>query len=158
MIFGHIRENLAAAFFPRLSEWFAAFVLISIGTMLSVNTTLMETAIKGGYGQGYYLLLAVAPQGAWATAITVFGFGRLLILLVNGAWRRSPMGRAIAAFLSCFFWTQIVLSFAPTFGFAFVMACGWLGADMVNVMRAARDARTVSDALGRGKRSGMGLE
>lgn len=155
MIIAHIRDNFAAAFFPRLSEWSAAFVLTGIGVMLSINDTLMEAAIAAGNGRGYQLLLVIAPQSVWATAITIFGSVRLLILLVNGAWRRSPLGRAVAAFLSCFFWTQIVLSFAPTFGFAFVMACGWLGADMVNVMRAARDARTVNDALVRGKGSGL---
>jgi hypothetical protein len=85
----------------------------------------------------------------------VFGLVRLMILLINGAWRRSPHGRAVTAFLCCFFWTQIVLSFAPTFGFAFVMACGWLGADVINVMRAMRDARTVDEAYARGRAGGI---
>ena len=49
----------------------------------------------------------------------------------------------------------IALSFQPTFGFAMIMAYGWLLTDFVNVMRAARDARTVNDGLARGKGSGL---
>lgn len=150
MIFAHIRSNFAAAFFPRLGEWFCALVLFSIGWMLAVNEELMLTAGR----QGYALLLSIATQPTWATALIVFGLARLVILLVNGAWRRSPHLRAFSAFISCFFWTQIVLSFAPTFGFAFIMACGWLGSDVMNVMRAMRDARTVDDAYARGNGRG----
>lgn len=155
MIVAHIRDNFSAAFFPRLPEWIASSVLLLIGVTLSINTDLMSSAIAGGYGKGYTLLLTIAGQGVWATALTVFGFTRLLVLLINGAWRRSPVARAVFAFLSCFFWTQIVLSLAPTFGLAFASFCGWLVADMVNIMRAARDARTVNDVLARGKGSGL---
>jgi hypothetical protein len=155
VIITHIRDNFAAAFFPRWAEWLAAGVLLGIGGMLTVNDDLMSSAIAAGNGRGYVLLLAIAPQSVWALTMTIFGIARILVLLVNGAWQRSPVARAIMAFLSCFFWTQIVLSFQPTFGFAFIMATGWLVGDMVNVMRAARDARTVNDGLARGKSSGL---
>ncbi|MER9937397.1 hypothetical protein [Mesorhizobium sp. M0088] len=155
MIIAHIKDNFAAAFFPRWAEWAAASVLLSIGLMLSINTDLMVSSVANGYGRGYQLLLAIAGQSVWATALTVFGSTRLAILLINGAWRRSPVARAVTAFISCFFWTQLVLSFQPTFGFAFVMACGWLLTDIVNIMRAARDARTVNDVLAREKGSGL---
>ncbi|OBQ68895.1 hypothetical protein EFV37_29095 [Mesorhizobium loti] len=155
MIVAHIRDNFTAAFFPRWAEWSAAFVLLGIGMMLSVNTNLMVSSVANGYGKGYEFLLEIAGQSVWATTLTVFGSFRLAILLINGAWRRSPIARAVMAFLSCFFWTQLVLSFQPTFGFAFVMACGWLLTDIVNIMRAARDARTVNDVLARGKGSGL---
>lgn len=156
MIMAHIRDNFTAAFFPRWAEWAAASVLLGIGLMLTVNTDLMVSSVANGYGKGYQLLLAIAGQSVWATTLTIFGSIRILILLINGAWRRSPVARAATAFVSCFFWTQMVLSFEPTFGFAFVMACGWLLTDVVNVMRASRDARTVNDVLvARGKGSGL---
>ena len=156
MIMAHIRDNFTAAFFPRWAEWAAASVLLCIGLMLSINTDLMVSSVANGYGKGYAMLLAIAGQSVWATTLTVFGSARILILLINGAWRRSPVARAATAFLSCFFWTILVLSFQPTFGFAFVMACGWLLTDLVNIMRAARDARTVNDVLvARGKGSGL---
>lgn len=155
MIMAHIRDNFTAAFFPRWAEWSAASVLLALGLMLSINENLMASSLAHGFGQGYAFLLVIAGQSVWATMLTVFGSFRLAILLINGAWRRSPVARAAMAFFSCFFWTQIALSFAPTFGFAFVMACGWLLTDIVNIMRAARDARTVNDVLARGKGSGL---
>jgi hypothetical protein len=143
LIFAHIRNNFASAFFPRRSEWAAATVLLGLGWMLSVNGDLMHATNT----QAYSLMLMIAPQSAWSMVMTVFACGRLLILLINGAWRRSPHARGASAFLSCFFWTQIVLSFAPTFGFAFIMASGWLVTDMLNIMYAFRDARTVDHSF-----------
>lgn len=159
MIVSHIRRNFADAFYPRLSEWFCAGVLFAIGCMLTVNDGLMSDAVARGMGRGYQLLLQIGDQSTWATVLVLFGTIRLIILLINGAWRKSPWGRAGSAFLSCFFWCTLVLSFAPTAGFGFIMACGWLGMDMVNVMRAMRDARIVDDAYkARGQGSGLGLE
>lgn len=145
MVFAHIRDNFAAAFFPRLSEWLAGFVLLGLGWMLSANPALMQ-----GGELDYQLMLIIASQPFWSTVLIIFAGARLSVLLINGAWRRSPHLRALAAFLSCFFWTQITLSFAPTFGFAFILACGWLGMDMINIMRAMRDARTIDDTYRRG--------
>ncbi|MGX9145957.1 hypothetical protein ACWTU9_20340 [Mesorhizobium sp. 128a] len=150
----HFKTSFAEAFFPRWAEWAASGVLLSLGWMLWFHEMLMATAIAGGYGQGYLLLLEITDQATWSMVLIFFGAVRLCILLINGAWRRSPWGRAGAAFVSCFFWTQIVLSFAPTFGFAFIMACGWLVTDMINVMRAMRDARIVDEAYARGKQGG----
>ncbi len=147
MIIAHIRSSFVEAFFPRLAEWFAAGVLLLIGIVLMLNDGMMAAST----GRGYQLLLAIADQPTWATTMVLFAVCRLTILLINGAWRRSPHLRALSAFLSCFFWTQITLSFAPVFGFAFAMAAGWLALDMTNVMRAMRDARTVDDAYARGK-------
>ncbi len=147
MIIAHIRSNFLDAFFPRLAEWFAAGVLMCLGIVLMLNDGLMSNST----GRAYNLLLAIADQPTWATALILFSIVRLTVLLINGAWRKSPHLRALTAFLSCFFWTQITLSFAPVFGFGFSMALGWLALDMTNVMRAMRDARTVDDAYARGR-------
>lgn len=148
LIFAHIRDNFADAFFPRRSEWAAATVLLGLGWMLSVNAGLMHATNT----RAYSLMLMIAPQSVWSMVMTVFACGRLMILLINGTWRRSPHARGASAFLSCFFWTPIVLSFAPTFGFAFIMASGWLVTDMLNIMYAFRDARTVDHSYAmRGK-------
>lgn len=143
MILAHIRTTFADAFFPRLSEWIAAFVLTALGWMLLVNDDLMASTTA----RGYALMLAIASQHTWAVMMILFGLSRLTVLAINGAWRRSPLARGFAAFLACFFWTQITLSFAPTFGFAFIMACGFLGMDLINTFRSMRDARTVADTF-----------
>lgn len=150
MIFAHFRNNFAAAFFPRLPEWAGACVIFALGWMLSANPDRMTT----GSGFGYRIMLSMADQPTWSVVLSLFGFTRLVVLFINGAWRKSPWARAVMAFLSCFLWTSIVLSFAPTFGFAFIMACGWLGMEIVTITRAMRDARTVDDAYARGEVSG----
>jgi hypothetical protein len=150
LIFAHIRDNFANAFFPRLSEWAAAGCLLGMGWMLSINSDLMASTKT----QAYQLMLMIAEQSTWATFMLIFAAARLVILLINGAWRRSPHLRSISAFLTCFFWTQIVLSFLPTFGFAFVFSAAFLCLDFVNSIRAARDARIVDAAYSRGAQSG----
>lgn len=142
-IVSHIRSGFAAAFFPRLSEWFPAAVISGIGWMLSANEDLMARDPSISYDQ----LLEIAPQGVWSVGLLLFGTLRLTVLLINGAWRRSPWLRAGMAFLSCFVWTVLALSFSRIFGFAFIAFVGWLGQDLFNVMRAMRDARTVDDAV-----------
>ena len=158
MIFAHIRASFVEAFFPRWAEWIAAIVLLALGGMLHVNDTLMSGAVAAGNGRGYRLMLDIADQPTWSAILILFGIARLVILLINGAWRRSPWARAGSAFLACFFWSLIALSFAPTAGYAFILGAGWLVTDMVNIMRAMRDARTVDDAFAsaaRGDRGGM---
>lgn len=155
MIVAHIRRSFVEAFFPRWAEWAAAIVLLALGWMLASHDDLMASAIAAGNGRGYRVLLAIADQGSWAFAISIFAILRLIVLLINGAWRRSPVARSGFAAVSLIFWAMIALSFFSTFGFAFIMACGWLLNDLVNVMRAARDARTVNDAM-RGTRGGLG--
>lgn len=150
MVLAHIRHNFATAFFPRRSEWAAASVLLALGWMLSINGGLMSAA----QSRGYELMLMIAPQPTWSTVMIVFASGRLLVLLINGAWRRSPHARGITAFLSCFFWTQITLSLAIAFDVAFILACGWLGMEMSNILYAFRDARTIDHTYAAREKAG----
>jgi hypothetical protein len=153
MIIAHLRASFAQAFVPRLSEWTPAAVIAALGWVLTINPDLMGAAVADGRGRGYELMLKLAPQHSWALSLMLFGGVRLAVLLINGAWRRSPLARAIAAFLACFLWTQIAISFAPTLGFAFTMAAGFLGMEIVNTFRAMRDARIVDDAYARRSRT-----
>lgn len=145
-VFAHIRQSFEKAFFPRLSEWWAAGLLMALGWMLGSNPDLMDNRATHAYD----LLLMIAEQHTWAIIMKLFAAARLTVLLINGAWRRSPHLRALSALLSCFFWTQIALSFAPIFGYAFAMSAGVLVLDFVNMIRAARDARTIDYGFAKG--------
>lgn len=147
MFFAHIRDNFAAAFFPRLSEWACASAVFGVGVVLDINSDLMATT----HSSAYVLMLSIASQTAWAKAMVIFGLCRLLVLLVNGAWRRSPHLRSIMAILSCFPLYTIAMSFMPIFGIAMVFAWVILGMDVINAVRAAGDARIVDHAHARGK-------
>ena len=150
MIIAHIRDNFANAFFPRLSEWYCASMLMGLGFILSGNPELMSSSKTSAY----QLLLMIATQETWSTVMKVFATVRLLILLINGAWARSPHLRSISAFMTCFFWTQIALSFLPIMGLGFGMAAGHLVLDFANSIRAARDARIIDHAYAKGRREG----
>ncbi|TDK35187.1 hypothetical protein E2F50_13065 [Rhizobium deserti] len=139
VILTHIRDNFANAFFPRWSEWWAAGVLMALGFVLTSNPDLMASSKSNAY----QLMLMIFTQETWSAVMKVFAACRLVVLLINGAWRRSPHLRATGAFLSCFFWVQITLSVAHTAGFLFVLAAGVLVLDFVNFIRALRDARIV---------------
>ncbi len=143
MILAHIRSNFAAAFFPRISEWVPAAVMILLGYLLSASPDLMTAEpVKPGYA----LLLLIGPQSFWVGVFYAFGVGRSIILLINGAWRRSPWARAACAALSMFLFGQIMASFSTVAGYAFALAAGFTAMDFINIFRAMRDARTVDDA------------
>ncbi|HTV67502.1 MAG TPA: hypothetical protein VMF90_03100 [Rhizobiaceae bacterium] len=142
MILAHFRATFADAFLPRLSEWAPATLLLFIGWLLTHNPELMKPGTRG-----YQLLLSLFEQSTWALIFYLFGLARLSVLAINGAWRRSPWARAIMAGLSCFFWTQLTLSFLPVFGFAFAAYSTFLAMDFINIFRAMRDARVVDDAF-----------
>lgn len=149
LILAHIRTNFAAAFFPRLSEWHAAGILVALGWMLIINDALMQPDIPG-----YRTMLSVTSQAAWGRIMLLFGIVRLAILLINGAWRKSPHARGVIAFLSCFFWYQAAVSFYAVLGFAFVFSAGLLVLDFVNLVRAFGDARIVDHAYQKGRPEG----
>lgn len=143
LVFAHIRQNFFAVFYPRLSEWMAATAVFGIGLVLTFNGDLMATSRT----QAYDLMLMIASQRSWAIGMELLGGARLIVLLINGAWRRSPHLRSIMAFLSCFPLCLISLSFAPVFGIALVLCTVFLVGDMINVMRAAGDARIIDDKM-----------
>lgn len=140
MIFAHIRTRFADAFFPRMMEWQAASVMAWGGFMMFANDDLMATSPKA-----YTLMLAWASQPVWAWFASILGVSRLIVLIVNGAWRRSPHARAVTAFLACGMWFPLCVSFSVTAGWAFVLALGMLAGDALNIIRTARDARIVDD-------------
>lgn len=149
MLLVHIRQNFAAAFFHRSAEWYAAGMLSTLGWVLLVNEGLM-TPDK----PGYKLMLQVADQITWGWLMIAFGIVRLTILLINGAWRRSPHARGVAALLTMIFWYQISVSFYPVFGYVFVFASGLLALDAVNLVHAFRNARLVDHAFEQGGHAG----
>lgn len=135
------RDHFRDAFIPRRSEWAAASLLLLCGWVLYSNPDLMGTAT----GKAFDLLRATFTQNTWMRLLVVFGMARLLILAINGFWRRSPHLRALSAFLSCFFWWHIMLSYHATFGLAWAAYAVFLALEFSNMIVAARDARTVDD-------------
>lgn len=148
LFFAHVRGNFAATLWPRLGEWFCAGMLVGLGWVSIVHPDLMRMAKSAAYND----MLSWAPQETWAYVFLVGGMLRLTVLLINGAWRRSPHYRATAAFLSCFFWWQITKSFYAVFGYAYILAAGIMFLDFANMIRAAGDAKLIDHAFEKGRR------
>lgn len=141
MIIAHLTTRFADAFFPRLMEWQAAGVLFAGGLAMLLNDDLMTPGKPG-----YVLMLGIASQETWAYAASILGLLRLTVLFINGAWRKSPHARALAAFLSCSIWFALATSFSAVAGWGLVLAGGMLVGDLLNIVRTMRDARVVDDA------------
>ena len=89
---------LRETFLARASEWALAVILFLWSAVLAANPDLFVE------GQSYRALAQIMGQDGWAFACLFIGGGRLIILAINGAWRRSPHMRALGAFLSGLFW------------------------------------------------------
>lgn len=103
MIFTHISRSFRDTFPTRASEWALGTILFVWSILMVFEPNLMNNANLGS-------LLELATQDTWALLAMGVGGGRLLILGINGAWRRSPHLRATAAFISCLFWFQFTIS------------------------------------------------
>lgn len=135
-MFAHLTTSLRHSFEARASEWALGGVLFLWGVVLHQNPDLFTTnASLAGLGQ-------MAHQSSWELACLVIGAARLAILALNGTVRRSPHLRAIAAFLSCFFWMQISLGIlmSGTGSTGLAVYPVLLLLDSYNVFRASREA------------------
>ena len=80
-VFAHIRSNFAADFFPRISEWVPAAVLVFLAWRLDASPGLMDAEpVK----PGYVLMLMIGPQSFWVGVFYAFGLARCAVLLING--------------------------------------------------------------------------
>lgn len=149
MILGHFSQSLRDTFPTRASEWALGLMLFLWSVVLTFNVDLFAST------PSFSVLSQLMPQGTWALLCMIAGGGRLIMLLINGAWRRSPHLRAIAAFVSCFFWFQISIGIlqAGTFGTGLAIYPILFLLDVYNVFRASRDAGS-SDRIHTGARHG----
>lgn len=141
MIIAHLTRSFRETFPARASEWALSAMLFNWFLVLSLNADLFVT------GSSYPALAAIAEQSTWALLCMVCGGGRLIILAINGAWRRSPHMRAFGAFVSCLFWFEITIGMAQSGQWSTGLAIYpvLLLLDSWNVIRAMGEA-SISDA------------
>ncbi|MDS1135167.1 hypothetical protein [Nitratireductor indicus] len=140
MILAHIKRSFRETFPVRASEWALAAMIFNWGIILVFNDDLFASH------PSYRVLKDTMAQDCWTVLCLGVGGFRLLVLLINGAWRRSPHLRAAGAFLSILFWFQISMGFAlvGTWGTALAVYPVLLLLDSYNAIRAVTDA-AVSD-------------
>lgn len=149
IVLRHLTQKFPDALFPRLAEWYGALVLVVLGSIMLGNDDLMSSSRTAAYD----LMRMIWPQSTWATIMILAGGTRLIVLFINGAWRKSPHLRWLFALLSMFFWMQLALSTKQTMGALFGFSLLTLALDFANMLHAARDARRADDAF---EKSGAG--
>lgn len=86
-------------------------------------------------------LLRFAPQHVWGLVALSAGGLRLVALLINGLWHRTPTIRWLTSMASILIWFLVAAAFAtsPIINMG-VILYGWnMLADMYSAMRAATD-------------------
>ncbi|CDX26613.1 membrane hypothetical protein [Mesorhizobium plurifarium] len=97
----HISKSFRETFPVRASEWALAAILFNWSVVLFLQPDLF--AKVGAFSS----LAKLMPQVTFAGMCFLVGFGRLVSLAINGAWRRSPHLRAFGAFLGTGVWFMI---------------------------------------------------
>ena len=133
MIIVHSWKSLQTTFPTRAMEWFFAWGLLNLGLTMVFNQGLFESSPSwAGLG-------AVASQATWGNALVIVGTVRLVALLVNGMYWRTPHARCLMAFVSCYFWWKFSLGLIGTLSFdaALVPLCFIF--DVYNGIRTGRE-------------------
>lgn len=131
----------------RLAEWMLAIAIFNWGWVLLLPAPIFDLP-------QLVPLRNIAPQWAWGTALLLVGSARILILIINGGWRRQAHGRMFAAMLSGFAWLQITLGILNSG----IIAPGaliyplFLGAEFYLIHRCATEARVADEEHRNGRR------
>lgn len=149
-VWTHITVSLRETFPERASEWGLALMIFAWSIVLTYNPTLFVDQPGS-----YHVLANALSQSTWAVACGVVGSLRLLMLSVNGLWRRSPYARAFGAFVTAGFWFAISYGVITSGSFATGIAVYpvLLGLDSYNVVRAMKDAAVADTNAARQRRT-----
>lgn len=97
----HVRDNFAHVFVGRMIEWEHSVMLMLFGWVLFLQPDLFQTAASySGFRELY------DSSSFWGIAAVGVGGMRFLVLMKNGAIKRSPHLRATFATLTAFFWFE----------------------------------------------------
>lgn len=150
MFFAHLSHSLRETFPARASEWALATILFNWSVILFLQPNLFATV------DAFASLARLMPQQTFAGLCFLVGFGRLVTLAINGAWKKSPHIRAFGAFLGTGVWFMIAIgiirsgSGATGLGVYPVLML----LDSFNVIRAAGEAGLSDHQPGRVAKDG----
>ena len=139
-------SRLQERFHDRMSEWQNAAIMTCWGAILLLPYKTFDLPSFIG-------LKRIASEEVLGTGLLALGATRLIVLIINGAWRRNAHARGLCAFLSCFIWLQIVFGLfgsgivAPGLSVYIVL----FGVDAYTVFRCAATARESDEAHRRGR-------
>lgn len=140
MIIRSLRQHWPA----RKMEWIMAGFLLGWGLYVLLHPNLFTNAATVEIMNGLASMSApftIYPALAWGGCAALTGLIRGLALFVNGAYTRTPLIRLLAAFISMFIVTQIIVglwrSGVPNMGL--VVYPWFVVADLLSAYRASID-------------------
>lgn len=134
MIVAHSFESLKNTFEARASEWALTGVLVSMAVVFLVNDTMF-------YGENFSRLREILDSRfGWAAVFSVVGLVRLAVLVINGAYWRTPHFRAATAFFSAGVWFLLFLGFVRNGSMMAAIAPWIFLLDAYNIKRASHEA------------------
>lgn len=127
-------QSLRETFEARASEWMLTGAIISLAIVFFANEEMFTREAFQG------LRDISGNRLMWATAFAVIGFIRLTVLIINGAYWRTPHFRAATAFLCTVIWFALCAGFARN-GSVLIAIVQWIFfLDAYNTRRAAKEA------------------
>ncbi|EAU40277.1 hypothetical protein FP2506_03585 [Fulvimarina pelagi HTCC2506] len=118
----------------RLAEWLLTIWLLNWGVTLAYGGTFEAPA--------FAVLKSWASIETWSLFCLIGGGGRLMLLILNGGWRKSPHFRVLAALGTVPFWVAVAYGFqlsgTNTTGTGAYYAC--IVAEIVSMYRATSEA------------------
>lgn len=135
MIFLESITAIRETFSKRVSEWSNAGITFVLGWLFLLNTGMFEAN-----PEIWKRLAIFATQTTWGWSCLTIGTIRLVALVVNGAYVRSPAVRAVCAFITSFLWYQLAVSLIPNAAIGAAVFPILTLADIYNTIRAGGEA------------------
>ena len=88
----------------RFCEWMLAFIMLGLGLMYALPEASMAAPAM-------MQMTYTMPETAWGIVSVVIGGVRILVLGINGAWKKQGHARAVLGILCLLVWTQTAIVF-----------------------------------------------
>lgn len=124
--------SLGETFEARASEWALASAMMLLAFMAFYNVTLFDSP-------SFRVMASMADQYTWGWIFMTVGASRLAVLLINGAWWRTPAFRTLFSFMSVGVWFWLTLGLSGNFAIGFAVFPPMMALDFYNALRAARE-------------------
>lgn len=148
IVLAHSWQSLRDTFPGRRLEWAAATMLTLLGIVFFLN----EDMFAGS--NAWQHMAEFWPQYVWAWGCAAVGSARLITLVVNGAFSRSPHARAVLAFISCFGWYQLTVGLLPNLAIGAAIFPVLLFFDAGVALQVIKEAGLAEAQIERTKKSG----
>lgn len=130
----------------RKMEWVLAGITFTWGLYFLMHPDIFDGPLTGRPLEGLREMTptGIAPFLFWGLTTLLVGLLRAIALYINGAHVRTPVVRAIAAFVTMFVFSNVVFATWST-GIAnpsIVIYAGLVAADMISAYAAGKDAIT----------------